>query len=125
MLCAIAAVTVGLLQSALSVTEDEGEVSVCASILTGQIERDIVLQLTFTPDTASGGVDFTSADQSLTFTEEDGMDCADVKIFNDDFFEETELFIADLSCNEEIVDCGLSRSVISIRNDDRKHQLKL
>lgn len=116
-LCTIAVVTIGLMQGALGITEDEKSVSICASIITGQIERDIVLPLTFTPDTASG-VDFTPAEQSLTFTEQNGMDCADVEIVNDDFYEETEVFFADLSCNEMIVRCGLTRSVISIRNDD-------
>ena len=105
------------MQGALSITEDEASVSICASIITGQIEREIVLPLTFTPGTASDA-DFTLEGLSLTFTEQNRTDCADVEVVNDDFYEGKEDFFANLSCDEVIVKCGISTSIISIKNDD-------
>ncbi len=91
-------VAIGLTNSSYSFGESEKQPQICASIVQNQLERDLVLALTFTSSTASPE-DFNTQTQTLTFSEQNLMACANVTIEDDDFFENDESFTVRLNGN--------------------------
>lgn len=109
--------TIGLTQEVYSIAEDGGQVRICASIVSGQIERTGPLLVTFTALSAST-LDFDPTDKTLTFSQLNNVSCVDVGISDNDMFDDDKRFSVELQCNA-IVQCGpTSTSEVVIVNDD-------
>lgn len=100
--------------------EDVGQFQICASIESGQVQREILLPLTLELGTASLG-DFDLSSQEFTFSELAATSCVDVQVFDDgDVFDEDQTFSVMLDCNS-VVRCGsVSIADVTIINIDGK-----
>lgn len=115
-----AVLTVGLTQNSFGVDEDVGQFQICASIESGQIEREIALPLTLQLGTASTG-DFDLSIQTFTFSDLTATSCLGVEVFDDgDVFDDDKTFSVTLNCNS-VVRCGSVSTVeATISNIDGK-----
>lgn len=113
------ALSIGLVQDTYTVAENEQQVQLCASIVSGQLERNVEVSVTFTPNTASIG-EFSQVSQTLTFSGQNTLLCFNVEIVDDQFFEDDETFFANLETLEsvEFVQFATSRAEVVITNDD-------
>ena len=112
-------VTVDFVESVYLISEDEGQVRICANA-TGQLERNIEVALTLQAISTSTD-DIDPFDPAMfTFSEEMPSSCINVGIAEDSIFEDDETFIVELTGCDDIVRCGggLSSSEVRILNDD-------
>lgn len=92
-----------LSQSMYSVNEQEGGVSICVELLSGDLDRDVELELTFERGTA-GPTDFNTNNVIYRFSHsEDIMVCRTVEIFGDGVVENRENFMASLETSSSDV----------------------
>lgn len=113
-------VRIGLNQTTYMVTENE-QLQICASLVTGQLERDIVVLVTFTPSTASSqDFNFNQASQTLLFSQQSTQLCYDVEIVDDELFEDSETFFVGLQTDESggVVRFTISSASVIIISDD-------
>ena len=117
-------VSVALEQSLYSLSEGEGEVSVCA-VLGAVTERRVEVQITTSGGTARSSVDFDSTATDLTFeAASSAHQCALISIVDDAILENVERFGVSLvtsdpaltSVNSSVVNRS---AVVVIADDDR------
>ncbi len=99
-----AGVMVELDESSYSFLETEEQPQICASITSGQLEREMILTLNFLPLSTN---DFNSETLTLQFSEQKLMDCVDVGIVHDGLFEDDESFTVELTNSKIFPLCGL------------------
>ena len=142
-------VEVRLDQPGYSTAEAQSPVTVCATLTEANIERNLVVILSTGDDTAQGdsGVniilftiiscivlstagagDYVSISRPLTFTPGSGSQqrCTDIIILDDSVVENTESFIISLTTSANNADHvnfnSFETAIVSITNDDSKHQ---
>ena len=114
---------IGLTQSSYSFSENEEQPQICASITSGQLQRELVLTVIPTPSSASAVSDFDPDTQVLVFSELIHMSCVNVGIVDDGFLEDNEVFSVALGNNGNgpIVQLGtITVANVVIQDNDGK-----
>ena len=93
-------------------------VELCVN-LTGQLEREVEVQLSTVEGVAIAGEDYQNLSQPLTFLEQE-LICRGLEIFRDFDVENSEEFTASISSTDSAVNITVSTTNITILDSNRK-----
>ena len=114
------AVTIGFEMETYPALEDQGTVEVCARLMEGTLDREVVITFLTEDGSAQDPGDYTSVSVTLTFDELMNRRCEEILLENDMVLEGVEEFDVILESDEERVTLVLDRAVVRITDDDGK-----
>ena len=118
--CVSTGITVGFEELIYQVDENGGSIEVCAEIIVGEIDTDVVVNIQTSDGTAVAGSDYTALlNVPLTFEAPSTLACVSISIDNDQVYEDIEEFIGTLtSTDPDRITISPARQTTTIRIND-------
>ena len=100
--------------------ENGGSIEVCAEIIVGEIDTDVVVNIRTSDNTAVAGSDYTAMlNVPLTFEAPNTLACVSISIDNDQVYEDFEEFLGTLTSTDPVrVTISPARRTTKIRIND-------
>ncbi len=91
---------VSFAEDGYSVSESNGSIRICVS-LDGTLARNLEVNISASPNTATAGEDFTFTDRTLQFTSSTSTVCSDLFLIADQRIETTESLSVNVQSTDE------------------------
>ena len=111
-------VTVGFVETAVNVPEDQARRDVCFRVLSGQLDRDIVVNVRTQDGTAVAPGDYAAGNIDYTLSPSTLQQCFPVRPNNDNIVENDEQLTLTLSTTEMRVTTSPDTATVTIMDND-------
>ena len=117
-ICIFAVVTVGFVETSVSVSENETRRDVCFRVLSGELDREIQVNVRTQDGTAVASDDYAAGNMAFTLSPSMLERCFPVEPVDDDILEDDEQFTLILSTTEMRVNTSPDTATVTIVDND-------